>query len=103
MRLAHPLEEAHNECMRLHDVSRQIKQDGRDLFKKQLRETRVQLGMTCRQLGAAIGVTGQLISQIETTAKSILNRDQVLKIIELCSKGKHHSAPSLDSKSVEES
>ena len=99
---AHPLEKAYDECMKLHDVSRAIRQDGRNLFKQQLRDTRMNLGMTCRQLGSAIGVTGQLISQIETTAKSILNRDQVQKIIDLCSNEKHPSVPSLDSKSGEE-
>lgn len=103
MNAAHPLEGAHNECMQAYEASKKLRQSGRKIFSVQLRDTRTQLGMTCRQLGSAIGVTGQLISQIETTAKSILSRDQVMKIIDLCLKGKHPSAPSLDSKIVEES
>ena len=88
--------------MATYEESRKLRQDGRFIFAGQLRETRSLLGMTCRQLGSAIGVTGQLISQIETTAKSILSREQVQKIVDLCSNEKLHSAPSQDSKSVEE-
>jgi DNA-binding XRE family transcriptional regulator len=75
MNVAHPLEGAHNECMQAYEASKKLRQSGRKIFSVQLRDTRTQLGMTCRQLGSAIGVTGQLISQIETTAKSILSRD----------------------------
>lgn len=103
MKLDHPLFGAYEACMSTYEESRKLRQGGRNIFSKELRKTRGILGMTCRQLGAAIGVTGQLISQIETTAKSILNRDQVQKIVDLCSKEKHPSAPSRDLKSGAES
>jgi DNA-binding XRE family transcriptional regulator len=99
MRLDHPLIGAYEACMSTYEESKRLKQSGRFVFAKQLKETRAMLGLTCRQLGGSIGVTGQLISQIETTAKSILNRDQVQKIVELCLNAKHPSAPNLDSKS----
>jgi DNA-binding XRE family transcriptional regulator len=87
--------------MAAYETSRGIRQQGRSTFAVNLKETRAMLGLTCRQLGAKIGVTGQLISQIETTAKSILSREQVEMIVDLC-KEKHLSEPSKDSKSVEE-
>jgi hypothetical protein len=40
--------------------------------------------MTVRELGEKIGVTGSLINQIEVNSKSILKKEQVEKIIELC-------------------
>lgn len=40
--------------------------------------------MTVRELGERIGVTGSLINQIEVNSKSILKKEQVEKIIELC-------------------
>jgi len=40
--------------------------------------------MTVRQLGDKIGVTGSLINQIEVNSKSILKKEQVDKVIELC-------------------
>ena len=102
MKLDHPLVGAYEACMATYEESRNLRQQGRYVFAKHLRETRSVLGMTCRQLGSSIGVTGQLISQIETTAKSILNREQVQKIVDLCLKEKLHSAQSQDSKSVGE-
>lgn len=103
MKIDHPLIGAYEACMSTYEESRKLRQGGRGVFAKQLRQTRAMLGMTCRELGFAIGVTGQLISQIETTAKSILDREQVQKIVNLCSKEKPRSAQNQDSKSVEES
>ena len=98
MKLDHPLVGAYEACMSAFETSKGIRQQGRSVFATQLKETRAFLGLTCRQLGAKIGVTGQLISQIETTAKSILSIEQVQMIVDLC-KEKHLSAPSKDSKS----
>jgi DNA-binding XRE family transcriptional regulator len=101
MILEHPLVGAYEACMSAYETSRGIRQQGRNTFAINLKETRARLGLTCRQLGAKIGVTGQLISQIETTAKSILSREQVELIVELC-KEKHLSDPSKGLKNVEE-
>jgi DNA-binding XRE family transcriptional regulator len=87
--------------MAAYETSRGIRQQGRNTFAIGLKEARSRLGLSCRQLGEKIGVTGQLISQIETTAKSILSRDQVDMIVELC-KEKHLLEQSKDSKSAEE-
>lgn len=102
MRLDHPLVGAYEACMSAYETSRGVRQQGRNTFAVSLKETRALLGLTCRQLGAKIGVTGQLISQIETTAKSILSREQVQMIVDLC-KEKHLSAPSKDLRSEAES
>ena len=101
MKLDHPLVGAYEACMSAYETSRGIRQQGRGVFATHLKETRSFLGLTCRQLGAKIGVTGQLVSQIETTAKSILSREQVQMIVELC-KEKHLSAQNKDSKSEAE-
>ena len=103
MKLDHPLVGAYEACMSTYEESRKLRQSGRHYFAGELRKTRNILKMSCRQLGSAIGVTGQLISQIETTAKSILSRDQVQKIVDLCSNEKLPSAQSQDSKSGAES
>jgi DNA-binding XRE family transcriptional regulator len=101
MKLEHPLVGAYEACMSAYETSRGIRQQGRHVFASHLKQARVFLGLTCRQLGAKIGVTGQLVSQVETTAKSILSREQVQMIVDLC-KEKHLSEPSRDSKIVEE-
>jgi DNA-binding XRE family transcriptional regulator len=103
MKLDHPLVGAYEACMSTYEESRKLRQSGRHFFAGELKKTRNILKLSCRQLGSAIGVTGQLISQIETTAKSILSREQVQKIVDLCSNEKHPSVPSQDSKNVEES
>jgi DNA-binding XRE family transcriptional regulator len=97
----HPLVEAYQTCQTTYERSRMLRQGGRQVFAAQLRKARADLGMTCRQLGAAIGVTGQLISQIETTAKSILSYEQVKEIVCLCSEGKPRSKQKAGSKNAE--
>lgn len=87
--------------MAAYETSMGIRQQGRSVFAVHLKDARLFLGLTCRQLGAKIGVTGQLVSQVETTAKSILSREQVQMIVDLC-KEKHLSEQNKDSKSAEE-
>lgn len=82
--MKHPLEEAYDSCMMAYEQSRTVRSIGRRTFAQQLRETRKKLNMTVRELGERIGVTGSLINQIEVNSKSILKKEQVEKIIELC-------------------
>lgn len=82
--MKHPLEEAYDSCMMAYEQSRTVRSIGRRTFAQQLRETRRKLNMTVRELGERIGVTGSLINQIEVNSKSILKKEQVEKIIELC-------------------
>ena len=82
--MKHPLEEAYDACMMAYEQSRMVRSIGRKTFAQQLRETRRMLNMTVRELGELVGVTGSLINQIEVNSKSILQKDQVDKIISLC-------------------
>jgi transcriptional regulator with XRE-family HTH domain len=82
--MKHPLEEAYDSCMSAYEQSRTIRSLGRKTFANQLRETRRILKLTVRELGDKIGVTGSLINQIEVNSKSILKKEQVDKVIELC-------------------
>ena len=82
--MKHPLEEAYESCMSAYEQSRTIRSIGRKTFANQLRETRRILKLTVRELGDKIGVTGSLVNQIEVNSKSILKKEQVDKVIELC-------------------
>jgi transcriptional regulator with XRE-family HTH domain len=82
--MKHPLEDAYNACATAYEQSRMVRSIGRKTFANQLRETRRTLKLTVRELGDKIGVTGSLINQIEVNSKSILKKEQVDKIISLC-------------------
>lgn len=82
--MRHPLEQAYESCMSAYEQSRTVRSIGRRTFANQLRETRRMLKLTVRELGDKIGVTGSLINQIEVNSKSILKKEQVYKVIELC-------------------
>jgi len=56
--------------------------------------------MTVRELGDKIGVTGSLINQIEVNSKSILKKEQVDKVIELCTPSSKSKTASTTSESV---
>lgn len=86
----HQLEVAYNSYLSAIEHSRDIKHNARKMFGAHLRDARLRLGFSVRELGDRIGVTGSLINQIETSAKSVLKKEQIEKIIELCSKGKVH-------------
>ena len=82
--MKHPLEDAYETCMSAYEQSRTVRSLGRKTFANQLRETRRMLRLTVRELGDKIGVTGSLINQIEVNSKSILKKEQVEKVIALC-------------------
>lgn len=82
--MKHPLEDAYDACATAYEQSRMVRSIGRKTFANQLRETRRTLKLTVRELGDKIGVTGSLINQIEVNSKSILKKEQVDKIISLC-------------------
>jgi DNA-binding XRE family transcriptional regulator len=84
MEMKHPLEDAYDACMTAYEQSRMVRSIGRKTFANQLRETRRTLKLTVRELGDKIGVTGSLINQIEVNSKSILKKEQVEKVISLC-------------------
>ena len=69
--------------------SKKVKDIGRAAFARQLRETRVTLGLTVRQLGKIIGTTGSFVNQIEVNHKSILKLAQIERIIGICKDGSH--------------
>lgn len=87
--LDHPLMQAYHAYENACKQSRMVKDVGRAAFARQLRETRVTLGLTVRQLGKIVGTTGSFINQIETNHKSILKLAQIERIIETCKDGSH--------------
>jgi ribosome-binding protein aMBF1 (putative translation factor) len=99
----HQLEVAYNSYLSAIEHSRNIKHNARKMFGAHLRDARLRLGFSVRELGDKIGVTGSLINQIETSAKSVLKKEQIGKIIELCSDAKLHSKLKADSRKEEES
>ena len=98
--MKHPLYEAYESCMTAYEQSRYIRSIGRKTFANQLRETRKKIGMTVRELGDKIGVTGSLINQIEVNSKSILKKEQVDKVIELCTPSSKSKTASTTSESA---
>jgi transcriptional regulator with XRE-family HTH domain len=99
----HPLEIAYNSYMTAIEHSRSIKQNARKMFGVYLRDCRNRLGLSVRDFGDKIGVTGSLINQIETSSKSILKKQHIEKIIALCSDAKKTSKQKADSRKEEES
>lgn len=80
----HPLKDAYQNYLRIYDNSMEMRKMARQTFSAQLSATRRTLGMTVRELGSHIGVTGSLINQIERSASSVLKSQQIEKILELC-------------------
>jgi hypothetical protein len=101
--MKHPLELAYENYNSSIEQSKAIKNNARRMFGMSLRDTRSRLGLSVRQLGEKIGVTGSLIHQVETSCRSVLKIDHVIKIVELCSEEKPHSKQKADSKSAEAS
>ena len=99
----HPLEAAYNSYLSAIQHSRSIKHNARKMFGSYLRDCRNGLGLSVRDLGDKIGVTGSLINQIETSSKSILKKQHIEKIVALCSDAKLHSKLKADSRKEEES
>jgi hypothetical protein len=85
----HPLLQAYHAYEQACRQSKLVKDVGRAAFARQLRETRVTLGLTVRQLGKIVGTTGSFINQIETNHKSILKLAQIERIIGICKDGSH--------------
>lgn len=96
----HPLLQAYHAYEQACRQSKMVKDVGRAAFARQLRETRVTLGLTVRQLGKIIGTTGSFVNQIETNHKSILKLAQIERIIGICKDGSH-SKQEADSRSAE--
>ena len=94
----HQLEIAYKSYAAAMEHSKSIKMNARRMFGVHLRDVRLQLGLSVRELGDKIGVTGSLINQIETTSKSILKKQQIEKIIALCLDAKNPSKPKVDSR-----
>lgn len=97
----HPLEAAYNSYLSAIQHSRSIKHNARKMFGSYLRDCRNGLGLSVRDLGDKIGVTGSLINQIETSSKSILKKQHIEKIVALCSDAKLHSKLKADSRKEE--
>lgn len=97
----HQLEVAYNSYLSAIEHSKSIKHNARKMFGAHLRDARLRLGFSVRELGDKIGVTGSLINQIETSAKSVLKKEQIGKIIELCSDAKLHLRQKADSRKEE--
>lgn len=55
--------------------------------------------MSVRELGEKIGITGSLINQVEMTGKSVLKKNIIERIVELCYAATSHSNQEADSKS----
>lgn len=83
----HPLAQAYEQYIQSVEESRGIKQTARRAFGKELRAARVGLGMSVRELGEKVGITGGLINQVELSGKSILKKHIIERIVELCSEG----------------
>jgi len=99
----HQLEAAYNSYISAMEHSKVIKTNARRVFGAHLRSTRTELGMSVRELGDKIGVTGSLINQIEKSSKSILKRQHIQKIVDICLNAKNPSKPKADLRKEEES
>lgn len=99
--MKHPLELAYENYISAMEQSKAIKNSARKMFGLSLRETRAKLGLSVRQLGDRIGVTGSLINQVETSCRSVLKADHIIKILQLCSEEKPRSRRETDSKNAE--
>jgi hypothetical protein len=80
----HQLEIAYENYLSAVEYSKSIKNNARKIFAIHLKETRIGLGLSVREFGEKIGVTGSLISQIELSSKSILSKEQIDKVVQLC-------------------
>ena len=99
--MKHPLELAYENYISAMEQSKAIKNSARRMFGLSLRETRAKLGLSVRQMGDRIGVTGALINQVETSCRSVLKADHIIKILQLCSEEKPRSKREPDSKKAE--
>ncbi len=95
----HPLAQAYETYIQSVEESRKIKNSARRTFGKELRAARKSLGMSVRELGEKIGITGSLINQVEMTGKSVLKKNIIERIVELCYAATSHSNQGADSKS----
>ena len=82
--MKHPLAEAYDHYLESLSISRAIKSSARHAFGSALRTTRKSLGMSVRELGDKIGITGSLINQVEMSGKSVLKKSIIERIVELC-------------------
>ncbi len=101
MKENHALKVAYAHYLASMEESKSIRHSARKVFGTSLRQTRKELGMTVRELGARIGVTGSLINQVETVCKSILKPEHIDKIVSLCYEEKPHCGQKAGSKSAE--
>jgi len=91
--MKHPLAEAYDHYLESLSISREIKSSARRVFGKELRAARASLGMSVRELGDKIGITGSLINQVEMTGKSVLKKHLIERIVELCYAAGNRSEP----------
>lgn len=89
----HPLAQAYETYIQSVEESRKIKNSARRVFGKELRAARASLGMSVRELGDKIGITGSLINQVEMTGKSVLKKHIIERIVELCYAAGNRSEP----------
>lgn len=94
----HPLKDAYESYQRVYENSMEMRKMARQTFATALRMTRQNLNLTVRQLGQLIGVTGSLINQIERSAASVLKKDQINRIIELCEYSSKSTKESIESR-----
>ena len=93
----HPLLQAYLAYESVCQQSKDNVQISRKWFGEQLRESRKKMGKTVREIGEILGTTGSFINQIETQYKSILKREQVEKLIEICYHDASRSEQKVDS------
>lgn len=97
----HQLEVAYNSYLAAIEHSKAIKTNARRMFGVHLRDVRLSLGFSVRELGEKIGVTGGLINQIEKSSKSILKKQHIQKIVAICLDAKNPSKQKADSRKEE--
>jgi len=95
-----PIEYAYEQCMMANEHALLVKDKARQAFAVELRGIREKLKMTSREFGKAIGVTGSHINQIENLHRCILKKDQLNRVIELCTSSLQSKRGNTASRSV---
>lgn len=96
-----PIELAYEQCLMANEHALYVKDKARQIFANELRLIRQKLNMTSREFGKAIGVTGSHVNQIENLHRCILKKDQLNKVIELCTSSLQSKKVNTDLKSAD--
>ena len=96
-----PIELAYDQCLMANEHALYVKDKARQIFAKELKTIRERLKMTSRDFGKAIGVTGSHVNQIENLHRCILKKDQLKKVIDLCTSSSQSKKVNTDLKSAD--